>query len=109
MEDTLQPKGLISFGTRGKLLGKAFVAFGMLLMVGIVILTVLVVWAAPSSTLTPGQELDVILMLILLILFGLNALRAGRSLIKKGAISKRACIAGGLLLIAAISIGNSAF
>jgi len=96
MENT-QPKELISPRTRGK----ALVVIGLLLTVGVGILSVIVIPAmfTEDTTLKPSQKLFTIAVFVFLILFGVNGLLAGRSLIRRGAISKWAYIAGAALLM----------
>jgi len=107
MENTSQPKKLISARTRGK----AFVAIGLLLMVGMGILSVILVRGMfeNATTLTSREKVFSIALFILVILFGLNALLTGLSLIKKGAISRWAYIAGAALLVLMISVAKNTF
>src|SRR5215469_11976549 len=107
MEATSQPKQLISGRTRGK----ALVAIGLLLMVGMGIVTVLSLWTMfeDDTALTSRQKVFSITLFVFVILFGLNSLLAGVSLIKGGAIRNRAYIAGSLLLVLMISLAKNTF
>src|SRR5262249_21836 len=105
MEDTSLPKELISARTRGK----TFVALGLLLMVGMGILSVILVpdMFENATTFTSREKVFSIALLILVILFGLNGLLTGRSLIKRGAISKWSYIVGAALLLLMISVAKN--
>ena len=107
MENTSQPKELISARTRGK----AFMALGLLLMVGMGILSVILVPAMfeNATTFTSREKVFSIALFILVILFGLNGLLTGRSLIKRGAISKWCYIVGAALLLLMISVARNTF
>ena len=107
MENALQPKELISARTRGKVL----VALGLFLIVGMGIVSVVSVWAMfqGTTTLTLREKVFSIALFILVILFGLNAVLTGLSLIKKGAINKWAYIAGAALLVLVMSVAKNTF
>jgi hypothetical protein len=107
MENTSQPKELISVRTRGK----ALVAIGLFLMVAMGIVSVISMWAMfdDATTLTSREKVFSVALFIVVILFGLNALLTGRSLIKRGAISKWAYIAGATLLGLFFSVANNTF
>jgi hypothetical protein len=107
MENTSQPKELISARTRGK----AFMALGLLLIVGMGILSVILVPAMfeNATTFTSREKVFSIALFILVILFGLNGLLTGRSLIKRGAISKWSYIVGAALLLLMISVAKNTF
>jgi hypothetical protein len=107
MENTSQPKELISARTRGK----AFMALGLLLMVGMGILSIILVPAMfeNATTFTSREKVFSIALFILVILFGLNGLLTGRSLIKRGAISKWSYIVGAALLLLMISVAKNTF
>jgi hypothetical protein len=107
MENTSQPKELISARTRGK----AVMVLGLLLMVGMGILSVILVPAMfeNATTVTSREKVFSIALFILVILFGLNGLLTGRSLIKRGAISKWSYIVGAALLFLMISVAKNTF
>ena len=107
MENTSQRKELISARTRGK----AFMALGLLLIVGMGILSVILVPAMfeNATTFTSREKVFSIALFILVILFGLNGLLTGRSLIKRGAISKWSYIVGAALLLLMISVAKNTF
>ena len=95
--ENIQPKVLISPRTRGK----ALVVIGLLLTVGVGILSVIVTRAMfnDETTLTSSQKMFSIGLFVFIILLGVNVLLAGRSLIRNGAISKWVYIAGVALLL----------
>src|SRR5689334_9481730 len=96
MENT-HPKELISPRTRGK----ALIVIGLLLTVGVGTLAVIVLRAMfnDETTLTSSQKVFSVGLFIFIILLGVNALLAGRSLIRRGAISKWAYVVGAALLL----------